>query len=144
MVAFLKQGYICHMQLPIQSGSDRMLRLMKRPYAAADIEMIFGLLNEVGFAEFETHIIFGFPGETDDDVEHTMQFILRHRPRYVLASGYMESAGMPSARLPGKVDSGTIQRRLKSAGMRMRNAQILCNTDDCELSTARFRRMNRV
>lgn len=142
MVEFLRNGDIHHIQLPIQSASERILKLMRRPYTRSDIDKIFGLLNSIGFTAFETHLIIGFPGETEEDLEETIQFVLRQRPRYVLASGFMEAPAMPASRLPGKVDAETKSQRLREAGARIRATGIICNTDDSELSAARFRALN--
>ena len=144
MKEFLEKGWIRHMQLPIQSASQKMLRLMNRPYLREHIDMVFSLLNDIGFKEFDTHIIIGFPGETDADIEETVQFIFRHRPKYVLANQYMESPNMPSSKLPGKVDDETKRRRLKSTAKRIKEAGILCNSDDSELSGCRFLTINTI
>jgi len=47
---------------------------MNRPYTRENIDRIFGALNQKKFTEVDTHIIIGFPGETDADFEETMQF----------------------------------------------------------------------
>ena len=142
MKEFLQKDWILHMQLPIQSASPSILGLMNRPYTREHLNRVFSLLNEIKFREFDTHIIVGFPGETESDLEATVQFILRHRPKYVLASQYMESPTMPSAQLPNKVDSETKSRRLHEAARRIRKEGILCNYDDSELSVCRFRSLN--
>ena len=75
MVEFLEKGDIRHLNLPIQSASEKILRLMNRQYTKDDIDRIFTLLNNIGFTEFDTHVIIGFPGETDQDFEDTMKLI---------------------------------------------------------------------
>jgi len=142
MEGFLQNGDIRHLQLPVQSASDRILKLMNRPYTRDDIDKVFGLLNSIGFTEFDTHLIIGFPGEMEEDLESTVRFVLRHRPKYVLMSGYMESAAMPSSRLPNKCDDETRRQRLESAESRVKAAGILCNTDNSRLSEDRCRRLN--
>lgn len=144
MVEFIRKGDIRHLQLPIQSASDRILRLMRRPYRRTHLEKIFGFLKEVGFKEFETHILVAFPGEREEDHEATVDFVLRFRPRYVLASGFMETPAMPAAKLPDKVDGDTRRRRLTDVETRLRAAGIICNTDESALSVDRFHRLNLV
>ncbi|MDD5473262.1 MAG: radical SAM protein [Candidatus Methanoperedens sp.] len=144
MVEFLREGDIRHMQLPIQSASERILKLMQRPYTRADIEKIFTLLNNTDFTEFDTHLIVGFPGETDEDYEETIQFVLHIHPKYVLVSGFMESPAMPAYKLPDKVDSETKYKRLRDAEARIKAAGIICNIDDSELSATRFHTLNLV
>ena len=142
MEEFIGAGAIRHMQLPIQSASERILKLMKRPYCREDIDRVFGFLNEAGFTEFDTHLIIGFPGETEDDFEETIRFILRHRPKYVLVSGFMESPSMEASGLLGKVDPETRGWRIREAAIRIKDAGIICNTDDSDLSRDRCRRIN--
>ncbi len=139
---FLLNDDIRHMQIPIQSASESILKLMQRPYARADIDKIFGFLNEIDFTELDTHLIIGFPGETEYDYEETIQFILKHRPKYVLCSGFMESRAMIAYKLPNKVDIKIKQQRLEDAEKRIKSAGIICNTDDSDLSLERFRRLN--
>lgn len=142
MAEFLRNGDFVHLNLPIQSASDRILKLMNRPYTRSDIEKVFGLLNDIGFKEFDTHIIIGFPGETEADYEETIQSILRYKPKYVLASNYMEVPRMASSRLPDKVDWGTISRLARNTVERMKAADILCNSDESDLMESRFRRIS--
>lgn len=141
---FIEQGVILHLNLPIQSASDKVLKLMNRAYSKSELERLFSYLNEIGFREFDTHIIAGFPGETEDDFEETIEFILRHRPKYVLGSAFMESPGMPAAILSDKVDSDTTRLRLIKFAEQMTRAGIIANTDESELSAERFRRLNRL
>ena len=144
MVEFIEKDYIRHMQLPIQSASERILKLMKRPYNRADIDTIFTLLNEKQFTWYDTHLIFGFPGEQEEDVDETIEFVLRHRPNYVLLSGFMDSPTMPAHHLPDKVDSQTTRHRIHDAERRIKAAGIICNSDDSELSQQRFHTINAV
>jgi threonylcarbamoyladenosine tRNA methylthiotransferase MtaB len=135
---FMKAGRIRHLNLPIQSASGKILKLMKRPYTREDIDTVFGILNDTHFTEFDTHIIVGFPGETEADFTETIQFVLRHRPKYVLASGCMVLENMSTAVLPDKVDELTKKRRLNIFDNYMRNAGIICNTDDSKLALERL------
>ncbi|MBU0778350.1 radical SAM protein [Patescibacteria group bacterium] len=143
IVEFLRSGLIVHLQIPYQSASDRILKLMKRPYNRADIEKVFSSINEIGFTEFDTHIIAGFPGETEEEFEETVQFALRHRPKYVLLNGFMETPDMATKLLAGKVSPETIHSRLKEAEIRLKDVGILCNCDNSVLSKERFKRMNK-
>lgn len=142
MVNLLKNGIIRHLNLPIQSASERILELMNRPYDRRDIDRIFGLLNDIGFEEFDTHLIVGFPGETEEDFAETLRFILKHNLKYVLASGFMESSGMAACGLPDKVDRQTKLERLGEFYKQVSSAGLICNTDDSELSADRRRRLN--
>ncbi len=81
-----------HVHFPMQSGSDRILRAMHRPYTAARYEELIGQLRAArpGIA-VTTDIIVGFPGETDEDYQQTRAltdrigfdnaFVFRYSPR---------------------------------------------------------------
>lgn len=142
MVEFLKDGLICHLNLPIQSASPRILKFMNRPYTREDIDKTFNFINKIGFKEFDTHVIIGFPGETEEDFDKTNKFILKYRPRYVLASGYMESSNMDSHVLPNKIDDQTKKLRLKIFDELINGTGIICNTDNSDISIDRCRRLN--
>ncbi len=88
-----------HVHLPLQSGSDRILRAMRRPYKAARYEELVAQLRAArpGIA-ITTDIIVGFPGETDEDYAQTREladrvgfdnvFVFRYSPRAeTLAAG---------------------------------------------------------
>ncbi len=138
----LREGYFLHLNLPIQSASEKILRLMERPYSKQDMEKVFGLFKEIGFREFDTHIIIGFPGETKQDVEETVDFILKHKPKYVLANSYMEMPAMDSAKLGSKIDSHDIFERMQWATKKIRNSGIICNSDQSDLIQSRFERLS--
>lgn len=142
IAGFLEKGYIQHLNLPIQSASDKILKLMNRPYGAKDIEKIFDALNKIGFKEFDTHIIIGFPGEEDEDFNKTMEFITKHKPKYVLASCFMEAPLIEAKNLPCKIDEDIKKGRIRAAERIMKLCGIICNSDDGELSMERCRRLN--
>jgi tRNA A37 methylthiotransferase MiaB len=116
--------------------------MMRRGYIRKDIDMIFDLFNTIGFADFSTDMIVGFPGETAETHEETIQFILQHKPKYILLSAFMESPLLAAYSLPNKVDDETKQQRLMDADARLSCAGIYCSTDGGLLSTDRLRRVN--
>ena len=65
-----------HFHISVQSGSDKILARMRRPYKAASVRRACGLLREAKLSPFlACDIIAGFPGETDDDFNMTMSLI---------------------------------------------------------------------
>jgi tRNA A37 methylthiotransferase MiaB len=142
LVGFVERGEILHLQLPIQSASDRILRLMQRPYDQAGIEKVYGALGALGFHAYDSHIIIGFPGETEADLEETLEFLLRHRPNYVLASGFMATPRAAAHHLPDQVAHDVKLARLRLAERRIKDAGIICNADYSELGAERCRRLN--
>ncbi|MCY4109749.1 MAG: MiaB/RimO family radical SAM methylthiotransferase, partial [Chloroflexi bacterium] len=73
----LADGKICpHLHLPIQSGSDRTLRRMRRKYAIADYERIVTSARAANpDIAIATDVMVGFPGESQDDFEASFDFI---------------------------------------------------------------------
>ena len=62
-----------HLHIPLQSGSDRVLRLMKRHYTSGDFTGRINLIkSRIENPAITTDIIVGFPGETDDDFQQTL------------------------------------------------------------------------
>ena len=96
----LASGRFDWIVVPIQSGSDRILRRMGRRYTRADVER---LLTRLGGAApstiVSTDLIFGFPGETDEDFRASLD--LARRFRYANFNEYEARPGTPAATLPG-------------------------------------------
>lgn len=141
-VGLIKEGRIRHLNLPIQSANDRILKLMARSYTKEQISRALGALNELNFTEFDTHVIVGFPSETDEEFDETIEFLLHHRPKHVLLSQFMGCEDAPAAKLPDKVDPAVMRRRSDDAERRLRAAGILVNNEGSELIKERFRRLN--
>ncbi|HIH2762874.1 MAG TPA: tRNA (N6-isopentenyl adenosine(37)-C2)-methylthiotransferase MiaB [Candidatus Azoamicus sp.] len=65
-----------HIHLPVQSGSDRILNLMRRGYVISDYVNIFNSIKSIpGYSSVSTDIIVGFPGETDYDFDLTVDLV---------------------------------------------------------------------
>jgi threonylcarbamoyladenosine tRNA methylthiotransferase MtaB len=96
---------ICkHAHVPLQSGSDRILRKMHRKYRpwhyADRVERIRHAMPD---AAIGADVMVGFPGETDDDFEQTRAFIERLPFTYLHVFTYSSRPGTPSAEMPGQV-----------------------------------------
>ncbi len=92
---------VSHVHLPVQSGSDRILAAMKRGYTALEYKSIIRRLKAArpGIA-IATDIIVGFPGETEDDFERTMDLIEDVGFDASFSFVYSPRPGTPAARLP--------------------------------------------
>ncbi len=87
--------------IPVQSGSDRILRLMNRPYAAGEYTALIARLREgVPGITFSTDYITGFPTETDADFRLTMDDLRLNRPLKVNITRFSPRPGTPAADLP--------------------------------------------
>ena len=143
LIDCLKKERIFHLNLPIQSASDRILKLMNRSYIKKDLNKIFCELGNMNFRECETHLLIGFPSESDDDFQESLDFILQWKPKYIMASAYMETDLLESSKLPGKVSIGTINKRMQILTDRMKENGIICNYNTCEYIEEQFRRQRK-
>ncbi|MFT4220554.1 MAG: tRNA (N6-isopentenyl adenosine(37)-C2)-methylthiotransferase MiaB [Microbacterium sp.] len=100
------------LHMPLQSGSDRVLRAMRRSYRS---ERFLGILDRVRArmpdAAISTDIIVGFPGETDEDFEDTLRVVERARFASAFTFQYSIREGTPAATMPGQVPKTVVQER---------------------------------
>jgi tRNA-2-methylthio-N6-dimethylallyladenosine synthase len=98
--------------MPLQSGSDRVLRAMRRSYRSAKF---LGILDRVRAvmpdAAITTDIIVGFPGETEDDFAETMRVVELARFASAYTFQYSVRPGTPAAVLPDQVPKAVVQER---------------------------------
>ncbi len=96
---------ICrHAHVPLQSGSDRILRKMHRKYRPWHYEdRITRIRAAMPTAAIGADVMVGFPGETDDDFEQTRAFIERLPFTYLHVFTYSSRPGTPSAEMPDQV-----------------------------------------
>jgi tRNA A37 methylthiotransferase MiaB len=100
--------------LPVQSGSGRIIRMMNRQYSPETLrECLLSLGRACPGIVLGTHVIVGFPGETEEDFEETMSFLRGVPFSYIEAFRYEDRPGIPSAALPAKVPDKVKHRRLR-------------------------------
>ena len=93
-----------YVHLPAQSGSDRMLKLMNRPYTRDRfLKIVNQLRSVVPDMYFSTDIIVGFPGETDEDFELTCELFEEVSFDMAFIFKYSIRTGTPAATMPGQV-----------------------------------------
>jgi len=143
MAEFLDHKWIAHITMPIQSASNRILSAMGRGYTKEDLDKAFGLLVDMGFKAFDTHIIVGFPGETDVDFQMTIEFLKRYRPTYSLVSKYYDSPNAVSSKMDNKVDEDTMDRRLELIIKEMDQIGMVYNIEGAGTLQDRLSRINR-
>ncbi|MDE0456367.1 MAG: tRNA (N6-isopentenyl adenosine(37)-C2)-methylthiotransferase MiaB, partial [Chromatiales bacterium] len=104
---------VSHLHLPVQSGSDRILALMKRTYTARDyVEKVRRLRAARPDLSLSSDFIVGFPGETDADFEATMDLIDEVGFDTSFSFIYSARPGTPAAGLPDPVPLGVKRERL--------------------------------
>jgi MiaB/RimO family radical SAM methylthiotransferase len=103
-----------HIKLPVQSGSDRVLHRMGRRYAKAELIEHIGALNrEVPSLPISTHIMVGFPGESDEEFNQTVSLLDAMHFEYVTVFKYSDRPGTPSSAFPDKIPERTKRQRLR-------------------------------
>lgn len=101
-----------HFHLPLQSGSNRILRLMKRPYRAERFaELVERIHQRIPDASIGTDVIAGFPGETDADFEATARCIEDSPVTYAHVFTYSPREGTEAVGLPDPVPEKVAQER---------------------------------
>jgi threonylcarbamoyladenosine tRNA methylthiotransferase CDKAL1 len=99
------------LHIPIQSGSDAVLRKMNRPYLISDIsEKLKNLRIEFSYLTISTDIICGFPGETEDDFAKTIDLIKWLNPEILNISQYTPRPGTKAKDMK-QVNSRVIKER---------------------------------
>jgi tRNA-2-methylthio-N6-dimethylallyladenosine synthase len=102
-----------YLHLPVQSGSDRILALMKRGYTALEYRQRIRRLREVRpDICLSTDIIVGFPGETEQDFEATMALVEEMGFDHSYSFLYSARPGTPAASFPDDLDKEIKQARL--------------------------------
>lgn len=105
---------VSHLHLPVQAGSDRVLKLMKRNYTADFYrERIARLQDARPGISLSSDFIIGFPGERDQDFEDTMQLIRDIGFDSSFSFIYSQRPGTPAASLPDNVPMDVKKERLK-------------------------------
>ena len=101
-----------HFHLSLQSGSDPVLRNMRRRYnAKGALDNIAALRRAFPGASFTTDIMVGFPGETEDDHRMTIDFIRRAELLDIHVFAYSKRAGTPAAEMGGQISPEVKKRR---------------------------------
>ena len=100
------------LHMPLQSGSDRVLKAMRRSYRS---EKFLGILDRVRAAipdaAITTDIIVGFPGETEDDFQATLDVVRASRFAAAFTFQYSIRPGTPAATMPDQVPREVVQER---------------------------------
>ncbi len=100
------------LHMPLQSGSDKVLRDMRRSYRS---KKYLGILDQVRehipHAAITTDIIVGFPGETDEDFEDTMRVVEQSRFQSAFTFQYSIRPGTPAATMDHQVPKAVVQER---------------------------------
>jgi tRNA-2-methylthio-N6-dimethylallyladenosine synthase len=104
---------VSHLHLPIQSGSDRVLAAMKRGYTALEYKQKIRKLREARpDLSLSTDIIVGFPSETEQEFQKTLELIEEIKFDHSFSFMYSARPGTPAAEMSDSIDLETKKRRL--------------------------------
>ncbi|KGA98448.1 30S ribosomal protein S12 methylthiotransferase [Alkalihalobacillus alcalophilus ATCC 27647 = CGMCC 1.3604] len=102
-----------HLHIPIQSGSNTVLKRMRRKYTmeffAERIEKLKGVLPGLAVT---SDVIVGFPGETEEEFQETYDFIAKHKFSELHVFPYSKRTGTPAARMDDQVDEEVKNERV--------------------------------
>ncbi|WP_186763174.1 tRNA (N6-isopentenyl adenosine(37)-C2)-methylthiotransferase MiaB [Lentzea tibetensis] len=113
IAAMAETPNVCHsLHMPLQSGSDRLLKEMRRSYRTAKY---LGIIEKVRAAmpdaAITTDIIVGFPGETEEDFQGTLDVVRESRFSSAFTFQYSKRPGTPAASLPDQLPKEVVQER---------------------------------
>ena len=101
-----------HLHLPLQSGSTRILEKMNRRYTKDRyLELVSEIREAIPDISLTTDIIVGFPGETEEDFQETMDVVRRVRYDSAFTFLYSKRTGTPAASMENQIDEETMHDR---------------------------------
>jgi len=101
-----------HLHMPLQSGSDKVLSDMKRSYRTSKyLTILDKVRNEIPDAAITTDIIVGFPGETEEDFQQTIDLVRQAKFASAFTYQYSKRPGTPAAQMPNQIDPKVINER---------------------------------
>ena len=105
------------LHMPLQSGSDRVLKAMRRSYRSTKYLGILDRVREkIPHAAITTDIIVGFPGETEEDFQDTLRVVEASRFMQAFTFQYSIRPGTPAAEMDDQVPHDVVQDRYKRLG----------------------------
>ncbi len=117
LIEIIKKGghRICrHLHIPLQSGSDRVLRIMHRPYSSKNyLDNLCFIKDKIDGMVVGADIIVGFPGESDIDFEESVRVAKSGLIDYLHVFSYSDRPGTESSEMPDKVAPKFIKERSK-------------------------------
>lgn len=106
---------ICnHVHLPLQSGSDEILKAMRRPYTTKNFsDLTARLVKEIPEISIGTDLIVGFPGETEENFEETLNFLQSQPFSKIHVFPFSAREGTLAAKMKNQIDSQTKKIRVE-------------------------------
>ncbi|RRS00365.1 tRNA (N6-isopentenyl adenosine(37)-C2)-methylthiotransferase MiaB [Glycomyces terrestris] len=113
IAAMAETPNVCHsLHMPLQSGSDRVLKEMRRSYRSAKyLEILDKVRAAMPDAAITTDIIVGFPGETEEDFQATLDVVAQARFSSAFTFQYSIRPGTPAATMADQIPKAVVQER---------------------------------
>ena len=100
------------LHMPLQSGSDRILKAMRRSYRAERyLGIVARVRSAIPHAAITTDLIVGFPGETEEDFQATLDVVEAARFANAFTFQYSKRPGTPAAEMPDQVPKDVVRER---------------------------------
>ncbi|MEE1190677.1 MAG: radical SAM protein, partial [Bacteroidales bacterium] len=131
------KAFLPHFHIPLQAGTDKILRLMKRKYERELFAQRVNYINKVMPRAFiAADVIVGFPGETEEDFEDTKAFIEQLPLAALHVFTYSERPGTPAASMQGSVPISERHRRSEELQKisDQKKQEFYLNNKGCELN----------
>lgn len=115
LLLFIKKGMVCpHLHIPLQSGSDRVLKAMNRGYSTSFYKnLITEIVSECPDISIGTDVIAGFPGEDDKEFDNTLRFIEELPFSYIHVFPYSDRPDTKASTLAGKIKKAVKKQRVR-------------------------------
>ncbi|NLI60831.1 MAG: tRNA (N6-isopentenyl adenosine(37)-C2)-methylthiotransferase MiaB [Clostridiales bacterium] len=115
ILAMAESEKVCeHLHLPIQSGSNRILKQMNRGYSRENyLELVNEIRHQIPNIAITTDIIVGFPGETEEDFADTLDMVEKVRYDSAFTFIYSQRTGTPAAKMSKQIDENIKKERLQ-------------------------------
>ena len=102
------------LHMPLQSGSDKVLKDMRRSYRTKKfLRILDEVRDKIPHAAITTDIIVGFPGETEEDFQDTMELVRRARFASAFTFQYSPRPGTPAAEMEDQIPKEVVQDRFE-------------------------------
>jgi tRNA-2-methylthio-N6-dimethylallyladenosine synthase len=119
-----------HLHMPLQSGSDKILKAMRRSYR---VDRYRGIIEKVRSAmpqsTITTDVIVGFPGETEADFQETMDLCKELRFLAAYSFKYSKRPGTPAAEMPDQISEDVVADRYDRLHKRLNEVSLSVNED---------------
>lgn len=104
---------ICnHLHLPVQAGSSRLLKIMNRKYTKEQyLELVDEIKKSIPNISLTTDIMLGFPGETEEDFQETLDVVRKVRYDSAYTFIYSKRTGTPAAQMDNQVPEDVVKER---------------------------------